>query len=163
MSSSSTRLRPGKDTVTPRISYLVRRLERRVRAELDKCLSQLGVATNEYTTLSVLAVRPGLSSAQLARRAFVSAQAMNQVVTSLERRGWIERTSDPDRARVLRTVLTRQGRAVLADCDRATRHVERILLSRLTDRQAEALRETLGLCSDALFEASPASDSIEDD
>lgn len=148
---------------TPRIGYLIRRLERRVRAELDTALRPIGITASEYTTLSVLAHSQGLSSAQLARRAFVSAQAMNQIVTSLERNGWIERSSDPEHGRMLRSALTKPGRAILAECDRATRHVERLLLSRLSERQVAGLREALESCTTAMLEgASAAAHSATD-
>ena len=59
----------------PRVSYLVKWVERGIRMRLDTVLGDLGVSTPEYTALSVLARREGLSSAQLARRTLVSAQA----------------------------------------------------------------------------------------
>ena len=127
-----------------------------MRAELDAALRPLNVTTSEYTTLSVLAHRSGLSSAQLARRAFVSAQAMNLIVVALERNGWIERAADPDHNRVLCASLTRAGKAILAECDRATSHVEELLLSRLSPKQADGLHKALEECAAALYErASP--------
>lgn len=142
----------GASSLSPRVSYLIRRVERGVRTELDAALKPLAVTTTEYTTLSVLAHRGGLSSAQLARRAFVSAQAMNLIVVSLERNGWIERVADPDHNRALRATLTRRGHAVLAECNRATSHVEALLLSRLTARRASELHEALEACVAALAE-----------
>ena len=142
----------GAPSLSPRVSYLIRRVERGVRAELDAALRPLDVTTTEYTTLSVLAHRSGLSSAQLARRAFVSAQAMNLIVVSLERNGWIERVADPDHNRALRANLTRRGQAVLAECNRATSHVETMLLSKLTARRANELHEALEACVAALSE-----------
>ena len=73
--------------MTVRVSYLIKRVERGLRTKLDAALEPLGVTTTEYTALSVLARRSGLSSAQLARRSFVSDQAMNQVVVVLEQSG----------------------------------------------------------------------------
>lgn len=139
----------------PRISYLIKRIERGVRAELDSALRQLGVSTPEYTTLSVLRMRSGLSSAQLARRAFVSGQAMNQIVISLEQRGLIERAADPDHGKILRAQLTRKGTALLKQCDAATMHVERILTAELSHTQEAALREALVKCGEALDHAEP--------
>lgn len=141
--------------MTARISYLIKWVERGVRSGLDAILPPMGITTFEYTTLSVLRHRSGLSSAQLARRAFVSAQAMNQIVTSLERSGWIARTPDPDNGRILRAELTREGRSFLSACDKATAQVERTLLSRLTASEAQSLGATLELCAKALTEASP--------
>lgn len=139
--------------MTARISYLIKWVEKGVRSRLDTILQPMGVTTPEYTTLSVLRRRSGLSSAQLARRAFVSAQAMNQIVVSLERAGWIQRTPDPDNSRTLRAELTREGRTLLSACDKATAQVERTLLSRLTESEIESLRATLEICAGALTEA----------
>lgn len=153
MVQSNRHSRSGKegDGSPSRISYLIKRIERGVRAELDTALRPLNVTTSEYTALSVLHHRSGLSSAQLARRAFVSAQAMNQIVGSLERNGWIERSADPEHGRILRAKLTREGRSVLAECDRATVHVERVLLSGLTTKQVEGLRQALETCASSLI------------
>jgi DNA-binding MarR family transcriptional regulator len=134
----------------PRISYLIKRIERGVRAELDAALRPLGVSTPEYTALSVLRMRSGLSSAQLARRAFVSGQAMNQIVISLEQRELITRSADPDHGKILRAQLTRKGSALLKLCDGATSHVERLLTSTLSEQQESALREALMQCGEAL-------------
>jgi DNA-binding MarR family transcriptional regulator len=102
--------------------------------------------------MSVLSRRSGLSSAQLARRAFVSAQAMNQIIGALERQGFVERAPDPDNARILRAKLTEQGRAVLSACDRATAQVERSLLGKLSPTETKVLRRTLESCATALAE-----------
>jgi DNA-binding MarR family transcriptional regulator len=136
--------------MTVRVSYLVKRVERALRARLDAALEPLDVTTTEYTALSVLAQRSGLSSAQLARRSFVTNQAMNQIVVALERNGWIERTADPHHARILRAKLTRAGRAILAACDRVTAPVERRLLEGLSSDDTERLRKTLEICATSL-------------
>jgi DNA-binding MarR family transcriptional regulator len=138
--------------MSTRISYLIKWVERGLRAELDAALRAHRVTTPEYTAMSVLSRRSGLSSAQLARRAFVSAQAMNQIIGSLERQGYVERSADPDNARILRAKLTTEGRAVLSACDRATAQVERVLLDKLTSGEAKALRKTLESCASALAE-----------
>ena len=52
----------------PRVSYLVFRLERRIRARLDQALSRHGVTITEYMALSELRIRDGLSSARWAQR-----------------------------------------------------------------------------------------------
>lgn len=133
-----------------RVSYLIKRVERGLRLELDAALKPLGVTTTEYTALSALARRSGLSSAQLARRSFVSDQAMNQIVGVLERNGWIERSPDPHHARILRAKLTRAGRAILTGCDRATAPIERRLLEGLSSSDTERLREILEICAESL-------------
>src|SRR5664279_3388822 len=101
------------EATIPRVGYLVYRVERRLRKRLDDAVSGAGVTTTEYVTLSVLRARDGLSCAQLARWAFVTPQAMNLVVSALERRGLVHRRPDPHHRRVLRASVTAKGRKVL--------------------------------------------------
>jgi len=134
----------------PRVSYLVFRLERRIRARLDQALSRHGVTITEYMALSELRIRDGLSSAQLARIAFVTPQAISLVVRGLERRGLIRRAPDPAQRRMLRTSLTGKGRALLARCDRALDGIEERMLGGTDDATRKALAETLIECAHAL-------------
>ncbi len=66
-------------------------------------------------------VRPGM----LAERAGISKQAINQLLRSLERLGYIVRSNGPDggRARIVR--LTKRGRAAYAKIHEILRDVER--------------------------------------
>jgi DNA-binding MarR family transcriptional regulator len=134
----------------PRVSYLVKWVERGLRTQLDAVLAGYALTTPEYTALSVLHERDGLSSAQLARRTFVTPQAMNQLVISLERRGLIARRPDAEHRAVLKTSLTRAGRALVERADRATRAIEERLLSGLSSAQVSGLRDALSSCASAL-------------
>lgn len=141
---------------TPRVAYLVKRVERGLRARLDRALAPLGVTTPEYTALSILADRVGISSAQLARRVFVTPQAMNQIVLALEGRGILRRRASPSHGRVMEISLTSRGRALLDACDEATLPVEKHLLDALSREDATALRRVLSACANALVEGEPA-------
>jgi DNA-binding MarR family transcriptional regulator len=134
----------------PRLSYLVFRLERRIRAHLDEALARHGVTTTEYMALSELRLRDGPSSAQLARIAFVSAQAMNLVIRDLERRGLVHRRPDPRGGRILRVGLTRAGLTTLRRCDRALDQIEQVMLAALDDQERKALAGHLAECARAL-------------
>jgi DNA-binding MarR family transcriptional regulator len=127
----------------PRLTYLIKRLEMAERARMEEVLQPLGVTLHQYTALSVLEHRGGLSSAQLARRNFVSPQASNQLVALLERHGLIERRSDSANRRILRMWLTDDGRALLAACHRAVDVIEERMLSALTGLQASDFRIAL--------------------
>jgi DNA-binding MarR family transcriptional regulator len=138
------------DRARPRISYLVKWVERALRAGLDAALSGHGVTTAEYTALSVLRHRDRLSSAQLARRAFVTPQAMNQIVIELERRGLIERRSDASHRRIQRISLTGKAIITLDACDEATAPIEEQLLSTSSRAEVESLRAALWRCAIAM-------------
>jgi DNA-binding MarR family transcriptional regulator len=136
----------------PRISYLVKWVERGLRVQLDAALAPHGLTTPEYTALSVLRQRDGLSSAQLARRTLVTAQAMNQLVIALEQRRLIVRTPDSSNARVQKASLTAKGRRLLDTCDGATASIEVRLLSGLARSDIGALRHGLESCIASLGE-----------
>jgi DNA-binding MarR family transcriptional regulator len=123
----------------PRVSYVVGRLDRALRRHLDDGIAQHGLTTLQYTTLSVLRARSGLSGAQLARRSFMTPQSMSEVLARLEQKGLIRRDPDPDRGRVLRVELTGAGREALALCDGVVDEIEETMLGQLTGGEREQL------------------------
>jgi DNA-binding MarR family transcriptional regulator len=131
---------------SPRLPYLLGRVDRGVRAELQERLRGYELSVPEYTTLSVLQTRPGLSNAQLARRSLITPQSMNQVVAALERRALIERTPDPAHQRILRTTLTRAGEQLLDELADMVTALEDEILADLSPEQRDALVEGLRSC-----------------
>lgn len=128
---------------TQRLTYLVKRLEMVERARMEEVLRPLGVTLHQYTALSILERREGLSSAQLARRHFVTPQAMNQMVASMERDGLIERRPDAANRKILRAWLTEHGQRVLRSCHSLVDDLEDRMLAALTPEQAAVFRLAL--------------------
>ena len=124
----------------PRVSYLVGRLDRVLRRRLAEALAPHGLSLPEYTTLSVLRARRGLSNAQLARRSLITPQAMNEVLTRLEKRRLVHRRADPDHARVRRAELTAAGTRLLRAADASVDVVERAMLGGVGAAQQARLR-----------------------
>jgi DNA-binding MarR family transcriptional regulator len=133
-----------------RIGYLVYRLERRLRARIDQAVRAHGLTATEYVTLSVLRERDGLSCAQLARLAFVTPQAMNLVISALERRELVRRQPDPDHRRVLRASVTPSGADALDACDRSMDEIETDMLADLPPETVDTVREALAVCARSL-------------
>jgi DNA-binding MarR family transcriptional regulator len=133
-----------------RIGYLVYRVERRLRVRIDEAVRAHGVTTTEYVTLSILAHRDGMSCAELARSAFVTPQAMNVVVQSLEGRRLVRRRPAPDHGRVLRTTLTAKGRNVLERCEESMDLIEADMLRDIPRESVDALQSMLAACAHAL-------------
>lgn len=110
------------DELGPRLIYAIGRCDAVLRNELKRRLRPLDLGIPEYTTLSVLSVRSGLSNAQLARRALVTPQAMNQVLASLEDKGLVRRKASPGHDasghhRARGAQLTAKGLRVVRRCD----------------------------------------------
>ena len=127
----------------PTLLYLVGRIDRVVRRAMGEVLKAQGLSVNQYATLSVLDRRSGLSNAQLARRALVSPQSMNEVLLALEQRGLVRRRAHPDHGRILQARLTAEGRALLAHCDAEVHQVEARMVSGLSRDEQAALRGAL--------------------
>ena len=122
--------RPEADgTAEPRISYAIARLHQLVFASVSEMAARHGLTALQFTTLSVLS-RHGepLSSSQLARRSFMTAQSMHEVIHRLEQDGLIERNPHPDHGRKLPASLTGKGRRVLAACEAAVAEFEATML-----------------------------------
>ncbi len=127
----------------PRISYVVARLERAIRRAINERVGAHGLTVLQYTTLSILGYRGELSNAQLARRAYMSPQAMSEVIEALEGKGLIERAPRPGHRRVLPAVLTAKGRKMLRACDAAVDELEAEMLRGLGRRDRASLRAGL--------------------
>lgn len=130
-------------TKEPRTSYLVARLDRLVRSQLADVLEPFDLSVPQYTLLSVIEHRPGLSNAQLARRSYITAQAMHQVVNGLEERGLIARRVSPDHGRIQLTELTDEGVAILKACDEEVTRLEERIFGSLGEEGEGRLRELL--------------------
>ena len=109
---SSLIVPPINDTYRS-LGYALKRAQQALRGHLDNELRNIGLTTPQYSVLAGLEFSAGLSSAQLARRAFVTPQTMQSIVTTLERAGLIERMAHPVNGRVRTTELTPAGRSAL--------------------------------------------------
>jgi DNA-binding MarR family transcriptional regulator len=128
------------------VSYVVARLDRALRREIDEVVRPHGLTLARYTALSVIARRDGLSNAQLARRSYITPQSMSQVIAALESDGLIERQPDRSHRRILRATPTAKGRRVLASCDRAVDSLERDMLADVPSQERDALIAHLTSC-----------------
>jgi DNA-binding MarR family transcriptional regulator len=134
-------LEPVDAAEGPRISYVIARLERAIRRAINERVSPYGLTVLQYTTLSVLGRRGGLSNAQLARRAYMSPQAMSEVLEALESKGLVRRKPHPNHRRVYPAELTAKGRRVLAGCEREVDELETEMLGGLAPVVRRHMRE----------------------
>lgn len=129
-----------------RISYVIARLDRVLRQQIATCVEPYQLTVSHYTALSILGRRGGLSNAQLARRTYVSPQAMNQLLDQMEQAGLILRQPHAHHGRILATQLTEYGRTVLSACDTAVDQMEAEMLGKFTYEERNHLRQTLVTC-----------------
>jgi DNA-binding MarR family transcriptional regulator len=113
----------------PGISYAIARLQQLILGSVSEIASKHGLTALQFTTLSVLN-RHGtpLSNSQLARRSFMTAQSMHEVIHRLERAGLIKRSPHPSHRRKRPASLTAKGRRVVDACESAVSDFETRML-----------------------------------
>src|SRR5580698_11540050 len=100
---------------------------------MAEALRALDLTVTQFAVLTALDDEPGLSNADLARRAFVTPQSMHAVLQELERRQLVVRRTHPQHQRVLQAALTEAGRRTLRSAAKAINGVEEQMLQELSD------------------------------
>jgi DNA-binding MarR family transcriptional regulator len=138
-----------EETVGPvenAVGYVLKEAAVALRNAMDAVLRPLQLTVPQYACLELLGQRPGLSNAELARRAFVTRQSMNVVLQGLEERGLVTRPATASRGRELPAALTRAGTDHLHAASAAVRNVEKRMCAGLTPARQQQLLGTLAAC-----------------
>jgi DNA-binding MarR family transcriptional regulator len=141
---------PRPQSTTDRPGYLIKRAQAALNAQMTRALHEHGVTITQFAVLTALAEEPGLSNAELARRAFITPQSMNENLRELEQRLWVTRSRHPTHGRILRLELTEQGRTTLGACDATVTVIEQRMLAELDPDQRHQLAAALRTCIAAL-------------
>jgi DNA-binding MarR family transcriptional regulator len=135
---------PVSDTPKPQgLAYLIGRLDHVLNQRLRDSLAPAGLSVTQYTALSVFRAHGSLSNAQLAIRTMISPQSANEMVKTMEAKGWIERNPDPSHGRIIQISLTEAGHAILGECDAKLLEVERVMFPDLDEEERAKLQGQL--------------------
>lgn len=132
------------------LGYQVRVAAAALRVAMEAVLRPLGLSVSQYAALELLAQRPGLSVAELARGAFVSRQAMHGVLLGLERQGLVVR-DEVSSGRALPAHLTESGSRLQRAASERVATIEARISSGLTSVEHD---QVIGLL-DSIVEALP--------
>lgn len=134
------------------VGVLLKSLQHTLRQRIDEALRKEGVDLSfaHFGALFGLHFEPGITGAQLARRAVVSAQTMNSVLRRLEFEGHIERRPHPDSRRADSWSLTENGFAELERARRVGKTVFTKMLGPLDTNEIAAFGDYLQRCIEAL-------------
>jgi DNA-binding MarR family transcriptional regulator len=130
--------------LTDNILWLLKQAFYHSLTTINEAMSAHGVSTAQIGVLRQLANEPGLSGAELARRLLISPQGVQVALTTLERRGLVERKKDPQHGRILQAYLTGAGREVAETVVNSALSAHEEVFGVLTAREQETLRELLG-------------------
>jgi len=139
--------------------FLLRQASQTFARAMDTALEPHGLNRAQYSALSVLALDPGISGADLARGGNTTPQAINGVLTTLEREGLIERHPHPTHGRILLVDLTKEGERRLEDAHPTVRALEAAIEESFTADEIEAVKRWLVSTAERLQRAEPAKGS----
>jgi DNA-binding MarR family transcriptional regulator len=142
---------------TARVGYLVKRAQTVLHDAMVEALGRHDLTVTQFAVLTALDEEPGLSNADLARRAFVTPQSMHVVLHELERLKFVVRRPHPQHQRVLQASLTAAGRRTLKSAAKAIDAVEEQMLRELSNPARSRLASALSSCIDSLTETPPSS------
>jgi DNA-binding MarR family transcriptional regulator len=131
------------DDVTQWVGYRLKLAQNALRAAMDEALADIGVTAPQYAVLAAVDSGPGISSAALARAAFVTPQTMQGIVANLEREGLLTRAPDPAHGRIKRAALTARGRAALQRAHAAVGVIQGRMLDGFSAAEVEWLSAAL--------------------
>lgn len=123
--------------------YLVKRAQSLINLSLDEIVSKHGLGIPHYVVLALLAETPGLPNAELARKAFVTPQSMNEILQQLEATGLVERQPSPLNARILNAQLTQAGKSKWRSVNDDVMKLDQRLLIGLSRAEVRALNRSL--------------------
>lgn len=127
-------------SVTARAFFYIQQVEQLVRRRVDECLQPEGVTAGQYMVLNLIVHHEPVSSADLARRASMTAQSMGEFIKTLEAKGLIARNGDPVNRRVIQVTSTPAGRKVLVRCEAKVDQAEREFFNCLSGEEVANLR-----------------------
>ncbi|MCS0634729.1 MarR family transcriptional regulator [Streptomyces sp. LP05-1] len=130
--SSSPPAEAADAAFEPSTGYLVWQLGRALGAQLERALRALDLTLAQHNALQHAVHRPGVTSADSARRTGVTAQSMGTAVTDLVERGLLERRPHPTNRRMLGLHPTPAGTLLAAHAQTVVENVNAEALAVLT-------------------------------
>jgi DNA-binding MarR family transcriptional regulator len=140
----------GRDTSQtsvgpPLLGAMLRHARRRVIRDVFSALARAGMDDLREPHMAVLQYPgpDGVSPLELARRSEMSKQAMNQLLGTLERAGYLMRKPHPDHGRLRVVELSARGRRAIKVIREAVVEIEREYARKLGAERYETLVECL--------------------
>lgn len=136
---------PAPMTTALSTYFLIQQINRLIVQRIDELLEDEDLTARQFLILDMLASHEPISSAELARKSHMTAQAMGESLKGLLARGLIDRTSSEGNARILLVQRSAAGRQVFVRCNKVVRDSEREMFSCLQKGDLARLRGGLSL------------------
>lgn len=129
--------------VTARAFFYIQQVELLARRRIEQGLQDEAITAGQYMVLNLIVHHEPVSSADLARRANMTAQSMGEFIKAMEAKGLLERRSDPNNRRVIQVSSTPAGRTALVQAEAKVDQIEREYFGCLTVEELAQLKMLL--------------------
>lgn len=126
-----------------RVGMLLKRAEHTMIRAKSAVLKPIGLTLAQYVALAELEMQQDITAATLARKCFVTPQAMMIVLKTMEQQGLIERVPHPRHAKVLELRMTAVGREALHAARQRLDPVERRVIEAFSRKDLETFHTLL--------------------
>ncbi len=133
--------------------YMIRQLELGLRPRFFEAAAAAQLTAAQYTALTVLQRRPGITSSELARHSLVRAQTMAATMDPLLEAGYVQRERDPQHGRRILLSLTDEGMKALGRAMPRFDALEELLVSDLSQTERDQFADYLRRCRRTLDRA----------
>jgi MarR family transcriptional regulator, organic hydroperoxide resistance regulator len=140
----------AKGRIEETTGYLLARVCKAHRGSVDATLVEVGLHVGQEMVLLRLWRRDGLSPSELADRLGVEPPTVTNMLSRMEKAGFLERRRDSKDARCTRVYLTKRGRELRESVERRWDAVEERAFARLTAEEETLLRGLLARIHDNL-------------
>lgn len=127
-------------TVSARAFFYLQQVEQLVRRRVESCLQDDVITAGQYMVLTLIVHNQPISSADLARRANMTAQSMGEFIKALEGKGLVARRSDATNRRINQIISTPEGHNVLVHIDAKIDQAEHEFFECLSREELSQLR-----------------------
>ena len=125
------------------LTYLLRQANASVRLAFDRALAKESMTHPQQAALTMIRAYEAISAADLARLTMLTPQTINGIVRALELRGAIRKEPDRVHGRILRLMITDEGRALNKRCRALTAPIEAALQAKMSANAEGAIRQWL--------------------
>jgi DNA-binding MarR family transcriptional regulator len=109
----------------------------------DQATEHIGLYRGQAFLLLFLSRHEGITHSEIAEKLRVSPAAATKVIKRMEQAGCQQRQADPADERVSRVYLQDQGRALIAEIERAFGNLDRKMFEGLSERDLVRFRDLL--------------------
>lgn len=128
------------------LGYVMKQAQHALRKRMDERLRDLKLTVPKYAVLNALEKEPGASNAELARRAFITPQSMQGIISNLEKAGLVIRTQDPEHGRIQKAELTKSGFNTVSKAHSISAEIEADLKDAIQPLKYDAVLAMLQRC-----------------